>query len=224
MCISMRRQPNGWRKSIWREGKSWNLMNDHQEILPLARYDLACYAVAIWRGFELAAYHQLIVDRLENVERGEITRLMISLPPRHGKSLLASQIFPGWYLGRHPDREIISATYGQDLSDHFGRRVRNMVSDPLHQAIFPQFRLVNDAASMRQFSTTAGGSYYAVGRGGAITGRGADLLLIDDPLKDQEEEEQQQQRQQNPPSFDAAADSQDGSREQSDGSGEAGDA
>jgi len=162
-------------------------MNDHQEILPLARYDLACYAVAIWRGFELAAYHQLIVDRLENVERGEITRLMISLPPRHGKSLLASQIFPGWYLGRHPDREIISATYGQDLSDHFGRRVRNMVSDPLHQAIFPQFRLVNDAASMRQFSTTAGGSYYAVGRGGAITGRGADLLLIDDPLKDYEE-------------------------------------
>jgi predicted phage terminase large subunit-like protein len=162
-------------------------MNDHQEILPLARYDLACYAVAIWRGFELAAYHQLIVGRLENVERGEITRLMISLPPRHGKSLLASQIFPGWYLGRHPDREIISATYGQDLSDHFGRRVRNMVSDPLHQAIFPQFRLVNDAASMRQFSTTAGGSYYAVGRGGAITGRGADLLLIDDPLKDYEE-------------------------------------
>ena len=130
-----------------------------KEILQLVRDDLACYAVAMWPRFELAAHHQLIVDRLEAVERGEITRLMISLPPRHGKSLLASQIFPAWYLGRHPDREIITATYGQDLSDDFGRRVRNLVSDPLHRAIFPEFRLANDAASMRQFSTTAGGSY-----------------------------------------------------------------
>jgi hypothetical protein len=162
-------------------------MNDYQEILQLVRDDLACYAAAMWPAFKLAAHHQLIVERLEAVERGEITRLMISLPPRHGKSLLASQIFPGWYLGRHPDREIISATYRQELSDHFGRRVRNMVSDPLHLAIFPEFRLANDVASMHQFSTMAGGSYYAVGRGGAITGRGADLLLIDDPLKDQEE-------------------------------------
>jgi hypothetical protein len=153
-------------------------MNDHEEILPLARNDLACYAVVMWRGFELAAHHQLIVDRLEGVERGEIARLMISLPPRHGKSLLASQIFPGWYLGRHPDREVITATYGQDLSDHFGRRVRDMVSHPWHRAIFPQFRLANDAASMRQFSTTQKVSYFAVGRGGALTGRGAHLCSM----------------------------------------------
>jgi predicted phage terminase large subunit-like protein len=159
-------------------------MNEQQEILALARDDLACYAVAMCHGFELAEHHRLIVDQLEGVERGEIKRLMISLPPRHGKSLLASQIFPGWYLGRHPDREIIIATYGQDLSDHFGRRVRDMVSDPLHRAIFPEFRLANDNASMRQFSTTQKGSYFAVGRGGALTGRGAHLLLLDDPLKD----------------------------------------
>jgi hypothetical protein len=162
-------------------------MNDHQEILSLAHDDLACYAVAMWRGFELAAHHRLIVDRLEGVERGEITRLMISLPPRHGKSLLASQIFPGWYLGRHPDREIITATYGQDLSDDFGRRVRDLVNHPLHRAIFPQFQLANDTANKRRFNTTQKGSYFAVGRGGALTGRGADLLLIDDPLKDYEE-------------------------------------
>ena len=162
-------------------------MNDYEEILRLAHDDLACYAVAMWPEFDLAAHHELIVDRLEGVERGEIARLMISLPPRHGKSLLASQIFPAWYLGRHPDREIITATYGQDLSDLFGRRVRNMVSHPLHRAIFPQFRLANDAASMRQFTTTQKGSYFAVGRGGALTGRGAHLLLIDDPLKDLDE-------------------------------------
>src|ERR1700693_2339585 len=136
---------------MWREEKSWNPMNDQQNVLWLAHVDLACYAVALHRRFELAAHHKLIVDRLEAVERGETKRLMIFLPPRHGKSWLASQIFPAWYLGRHPDREIISATYGQELSDHFARRVRNMVSDSLHQAIFPQFRLVNDAASVRQF-------------------------------------------------------------------------
>src|SRR6267154_6026708 len=112
---------------------------------------------------------------------------MISMPPRHGKSLLASQIFPAWYLGRHPDRQIVSATYGQELSDDFGRRVRNMVSSPLQQGIFPEFRLADEMTSMRRFSTTAGGTYCALGRGGALTGRGADLLLIDDPLKDADE-------------------------------------
>ena len=158
-------------------------MNNY-EVLKLARRDLACYAIALWPRFELAAHHRLIVDRLEAVERGDIRRLMIFLPPRHGKSLIGSQIFPAWYLGRHPDRQVISATYGQELSDDFGRRVRNMVSDSLHRAIFPEFRLAADATSIHRFGTTAGGSYYAVGRGGPITGRGADLLLIDDPLKD----------------------------------------
>src|ERR1700730_11612330 len=160
----MRRQPNGGLEPIWREGKSWNLMNDQQEILRLVRDDLACYAVAMWPRFELAAHHQLIVERLEAVERGEIPRLMISMPPRHGKSLLASQIFPAYYLGRHPDRQIICASYGQELADDFGRKVRNMVSDPIHRAIFPEFRLADDSASMRRFGTTAGGSYFAVGR------------------------------------------------------------
>ncbi len=157
------------------------------EILQLAREDLACYALAQWPGFELAAHHSLIVDKLEGVERAEIHRLMIFMPPRHGKSLIGTEIFPAWYLGRHPDRSIITATYGQELADDYGRKVRNMVSDPIHRAIFPEFRLAYDATSMRRFSTTAGGSYYAVGRGGPITGRGAHLLLIDDPLKDAEE-------------------------------------
>ena len=95
-------------------------MNDHEEILPLAHDDLACYAVAMWRGFELAAHHRLIVDRLEGVERGEIARLMISLPPRHGKSLLASQIFPGVVLGAPPG----SGDYHCDLWPRFKRRLR----------------------------------------------------------------------------------------------------
>jgi predicted phage terminase large subunit-like protein len=158
-----------------------------RDLWKLSQMDLACCATALWPPFKLAAHHQLIVDRLEAVERGEITRLMIFMPPRHGKSLLGTQLFPAWFLGRHPDRSIITTSYSQELSDDFGRQVRNLVSDPIHRAIFPEFRLADDSTSMRRFNTTAGGSYYAVGRGGSITGRGAHLLLIDDPLKDAEE-------------------------------------
>jgi predicted phage terminase large subunit-like protein len=96
-------------------------------------------------------------------------------------------MFPAWYLGRNPDRFVISASYGQDLADDFGRKVRNLISSPLHRTVFPTCHLADDAASMRRFNTLAGGSYYAVGRGGPITGRGAHLLILDDLLKDREE-------------------------------------
>ena len=157
------------------------------EVLQLARADLACYAMAQWPEFEFAPHHRLIVDMLEAVERREIQRSMMFLPPRHGKSFIGTELFSAWYLGRHPERAIISASYGQELADYFGRKVRDMVRDPIHGAIFPQCRLADDSSSLRSFSTTAGGSYFAVGRGGPITGRGADLLLIDDPIKDAEE-------------------------------------
>ncbi len=156
-------------------------------LLKAAQKDLAAYASLQWRRFQLAKHHELIVDRLHALETGKIRRLMIFLPPRHGKSLLTTLMFPAYYLGRHPDRSIISAAYGQDLADDFGRRVRNTVSDPRHQEVFPACKLMEDASSMRRFGTTAGGSYFAVGRGGSITGRGADLIIIDDPIKDREE-------------------------------------
>jgi predicted phage terminase large subunit-like protein len=157
------------------------------EVLRLARLDLACYAIAVWPKFELAMHHLLMADLLEAVERGDLLRLMLFLPPRHGKSLLGTQIFAAWYLGRHPDRSIISASYGQQLADDFGRQVRNLVNSPVHRAIFPECRLAADSNSMHRFGTTAGGSYYAVGCGGPTTGRGADLLLIDDPVKGAED-------------------------------------
>ena len=163
------------------------MKNDPTKLLSLARDDFACYAVALWPSFELAAHHLIIVDRLEAVERGEIRRQIICMPPQHGKSLTATQLFPAWYLGRHPDRAVITACYGQELADDFGRRVRDLVSDPIHRAIFPDCRLEDYSASMRRFNTTRGGSYYAVGRGGPITGRGTALLVIDDPIKDRDE-------------------------------------
>src|SRR6266849_6383016 len=157
------------------------------QLLALAHQDLACYAIALWPPFELACHHALFVSRLEAIERAENSRLIMCVPPRHGKSLTTSAIFPAWYLGRHPDHQVIFATYGQELSDDYGRRVRNFLADPLHQAIFPDCRLSEDSTAAHRFNTTAGGAFFAVGRGGPITGRGAHLLIIDDPLKDYEE-------------------------------------
>jgi predicted phage terminase large subunit-like protein len=162
-------------------------MPDIDNVIALAADDLALYAMAQWPRFQLAAHHALLVDKLEAAARGEISRLMIFMPPRHGKSLISTQNFPAWYLGKFPHKSIITASYSQDLADDFGRRVRNLVSNDVHQAIFPGFAMAGDSRSMRRFDTMRGGSYYATGRGGPITGRGADLLLIDDPLKDSEE-------------------------------------
>ena len=160
---------------------------ESQRILALARGDLACYAAALWPSFSLAPHHELIISKLEAVERGEIKRLMIFMPPRHGKSLITSVMYPPWYLGRNPGRNVIFASYGQALSDDFGRLVRNLLTNPLHQAIFPACRLSEDSTAAHRFNTTQGGAYYAVGRGGPITGRGADLLILDDLLKDSSE-------------------------------------
>ena len=164
-----------------------NTSTSSREILQLAAVDLACYCLAVWPGYEIAKHHQAIIEKLEAVERGEITRLMVFCPPRHGKSLTATTMFPAWYLGRHPDRGVVTASYAQDLADDFGRRVRNLLDEPVHKAIFPACRLSEDSRAASRFTTSANGTYFAVGRGGPITGRGCSLLLIDDPLKDAEE-------------------------------------
>jgi len=159
----------------------------HNEALGLARASLAAYAPLMFPKFELGWHHSRLIAKLEAVERGEIRRLMIFLPPRHGKSLLSTQIFPSWFLGRNPGKSVITATYAQDLADDFGRVVRGFVNDNLTKATFPELAVAEDSNSMRRLTTTAGGGYFAVGRGAAITGRGADLLLVDDPLKDADE-------------------------------------
>jgi predicted phage terminase large subunit-like protein len=162
----------------------------------LARTDLACFCAMSYPRFELAHHHRLIVDKLEAIERGEIDRLLIFLPPRHGKSLIGSTLFPAWYLGRHPDRSIIASSYGSELATDFGRRVRNLISDGLFQSIFPGAKLAGDSTAAHRFSLSKGGNYYAVGAGGPITGRGADLLLIDDPIKGLEDANSESYRRQ----------------------------
>jgi predicted phage terminase large subunit-like protein len=148
---------------------------------------LLAYAIGLNREYKTPPHIELLADALEAVERGEIKRLMVFMPPRHGKSNLASEIFPAWYLGRKPHHQVMFTTYGQDLADGFGRKVRNAVADPRHTRAFPGSLLAEDSQSAKRFNTGAGGVYYAVGAGGAVTGRGADLLILDDPLKNREE-------------------------------------
>lgn len=163
---------------------------------------LISYAAYQWPGYRDAPHHRLIARKLEAVERGEIPRLMITMPPRHGKSMLASEFFPAWYLGRNPDHSVVMATYAQDLADDFGRKVKNQIEDASFAGIFPGVGLAGDSKSVKRFHVEEGGelieggyehslkqrgSFYAVGIGGPLTGRGAHLLLIDDPVKNRED-------------------------------------
>ena len=114
---------------------------------------------------------------------------MIFVPPRHGKSMLTSEHFPAWYLGRNPAKSIVCATYAQDLADDFGRKVRNQMIDPLFGELFPGCVVSSDSASVSRIATEQHGNYFAVGIGGPLTGRGANVLLIDDPHKDRADAE-----------------------------------
>ncbi len=159
----------------------------NKNALTVATEDLAAYSAVMWPPFELAPHHRTLVATLERIERGELDRVIIAMPPRHGKSLITSTLFPAWYLGRNPDRSIISSSYGQELASDFGRRVRGFVTDPLHRQIFPRCVVADDSNAVHRFGTLLAGNYYAVGAGGPITGRGANLLLIDDPIKSREQ-------------------------------------
>lgn len=169
---------------------------------------LIAYAAYQWPGYKASRHHRLIARHLEAIERGEITRLMIFMPPRAGKSMLVSEFFPAWYLGRNPSHYLIAATYAQELADDFGRKVRNQIADPSFQAVFPGCTLKGDSQAAKRFHVTqsvAGeavateldGAYFATGIGGPMSGRGSHLLLIDDAVKNREDAESAAIRQRN---------------------------
>ena len=127
------------------------------------------------RNYKVNWHHRLIADTLEQVEQGKLKRLMIFMPPRHGKSQLASINFPAWYLGKHPDKKIICASYSAELAQDFGGKTRDLVNEPVYRATFP-LELREDSQSKAKWDTKEGGYYVSVGVGGAITGRGADCV------------------------------------------------
>lgn len=159
-----------------------------------ARAGLLAFTQYTNPAYEAAPHHRLIAEKLEAVERGEIKRLMIAMPPRHGKSELASRRFPSWFMGRQPGKQIIAASYNSDLANDFGREVRNIVNSPEFSALF-KASLAQDSKAANRWHTDQGGMYVAAGVGTAITGRGADVLLIDDPFKDRQEADSELQRQ-----------------------------
>lgn len=163
----------------------------------MARRRLLSYAIAVNPKYRANWHHRVIAEKLEAVERGEIKRLILAVPPRHGKSELASVIFPSWFKGKNPGKNVISASYASELAVDFGGKCRDIVSSPEFNDIFPQVRLSNDTSAKDNWKTelvdgsrvTQKGSYFGVGVGGAITGRGADLLIIDDPIKNRQDAE-----------------------------------
>lgn len=135
----------------------------------------------------------MIAEKLEAVAAGKIQRLKIRMPPRHGKSELASKRFPAWFLGGSPYRNIIAASYNSDLATDFGREVRNIVGSARYRALF-DVNLSQDSTAANRWHTEQGGMYVAAGIGTAVTGRGAHVLLIDDPFKDREEADSENHR------------------------------
>jgi predicted phage terminase large subunit-like protein len=138
-------------------------------------------------SYELDACHRLMIDYLGKLIRGEIRKLAVITPPRIGKTLLGNIMVPAFVLGRDPTERIISVSYGSELSETWGRRVRNSIGDPTFREIFPGCQLSADSAAAYRFETTRSGEYSAVGRGGPVTGKGASLLILDDLIKDASE-------------------------------------
>src|SRR6476660_8048062 len=127
-----------------------------------AATDLISFTCYTYPRYEPAALHRQVAEQLERVERGEIDRLMLLVPPRHGKSELASRRFPAWYLGRHPEQHFISASASFALAEDFGRDVRNLMKSEEYQQVFDT-RLAEDSQARGRWNTAQGGSYYAVG-------------------------------------------------------------
>lgn len=146
--------------------------------------DFTRYTHPLYQASEL---HRQVAAKLDDVIEGRTTRLLLSMPPRHGKSELASRNLPAYYLGRHPDHEIICACYGDDLASEFGRDVRAVINSPQYRALFPETYLAKDSQAKDRWHTNKGGGYLSAGigagQGTSVTGYGAHLLVIDDPVK-----------------------------------------
>lgn len=139
------------------------------------------YVKKMWPGFIHGRHHALLAKKFEDVANGKIKRLCISLPPRHTKSEFGSYLFPSWFLGKFPNKKVMQASNTGELAVGFGRKVRNLVMSEQYAEIFPDVSLRQDSKAAGRWSTNHDGEYFAIGVGGTMTGRGADIVIIDDP-------------------------------------------
>lgn len=148
--------------------------------------DLIAFCQHMQSDYKVGKHHRILADMLMGIEQGDKDRICVNIPPRHGKSQLVSIMFPAWYLGRNPGKKVMMVSHTTDLAVDFGRKVRNLIATDEYKAIFPTVSLAVDSKSAGRWNTSVGGEYYACGIGSSIAGRGADLLLIDDPHSEQD--------------------------------------
>ena len=151
-----------------------------------AYMDLIEFCKRMQPDYLVGKHHKILATMLMGIERGDKDRICVNIPPRHGKSQLVSIYFPAWFLGRNPDKKVMMVSHTTDLAVDFGRKVRNLISSDEYRAIFPTVSLAQDSKSAGRWNTNSGGEYYACGIGSALAGRGADLLLVDDPHSEQD--------------------------------------
>ena len=152
----------------------------------LAQNKFLAFVKEVWPTFIAGRHHAKMADAFERVANGTCKRLIINMPPRHTKSEFASYLLPAWFLGKYPHKKIIQCSHTAELAVGFGRKVRNLVDTDAYKAIFPDLALASDSKAAGRWNTNKQGDYFAIGIGGAVTGKGADVLIIDDPHSEQE--------------------------------------
>jgi len=161
------------------------VMYAEKKIQNKAKDDFLSFVKCVWPEFIEGAHHRHIAKKFNDLATGKINRLIVNMPPRHTKSEFASYLLPAWMVGRNPKLKIIQATHTGELAIRFGRKAKNLIDSEEYSKIF-KTRLQEDSQAAGRWETAQGGEYFAAGVGGAITGRGADLLIIDDPHSEQD--------------------------------------
>jgi len=159
---------------------------EEQKKIESAQTSFMGFVGHMWPAFIEGRHHKIMAEAFEKIARGELKRLIINMPPRHTKSEFASYLLPAWFLGQHPGKKVIQTAHTAELSVGFGRKVRNLVDSDDFKSVFPDLQLRADSKAAGRWSTNKNGEYFAIGVGGAVTGKGADLLIIDDPHSEQE--------------------------------------
>ena len=157
-----------------------------EQVKKVGQEDLLAFADHVYPGYKVGPHHRRLARIFEDIASGKKKRVIVNIAPRHGKSELISYLAPAWFLGKFPHKKVIMASHTADLAVDFGRRVRNLVADDKYKDIFPQIELQQDSKSASRWGTNFKGEYFAIGVGGALAGRGADLFIIDDPHSEQE--------------------------------------
>ncbi len=162
------------------------LLEQQLRKLDLAEKRFIPFVKHVWPEFIEGDHHRKIAKKFEDIANGKIKRLIVNMPPRHTKSEFASYLFPAWMVGKNPKLKVIQTTHTGELAVRFGRKMKNLVDTSEFAQVFEDCKIAADSKAAGRWETNKGGEYYAAGIGGAITGRGADLLIIDDPHSEQD--------------------------------------